>query len=123
MIKLIAFVKRKPSLTHEEFQKYYEERHVPLIMDLIPLCSDYRRNYLNPSARIESPVGGRGAGGMDFDAITEVWYTEDAFARMQAATAQSDIGERIAADEENFVDRSATIMWLAKEAITPSIQN
>jgi uncharacterized protein (TIGR02118 family) len=116
MVKLFALVKRKPGMSLEAFIDYYENKHVPLIMELLPYAIDYRRNYLMPGGRYENPFADVAAPVADFDVVTEVWYPDRAaFDRMQSESARPEIGDRIAADEENFVDRARIIMFVAEE--------
>ena len=120
MIKLIALVARKPGLSLEAFIDHYEHIHVPLIMELLPYAVGYRRNYVTPGGAYQNPFADGAAPNAAFDAVTEVLYPDRAtFERMQEDSARPEIGERIAADEENFVDRTRTIMFVADERITP----
>jgi len=102
-VKLMAFLKASPHLSREEFVAYYEGRHVPLIREIMPGIVDYRRSYL-PQA-----VGG-------FDVVTELWFNDrDSFDRAMALAMSSSGAARIARDEENFLDRSATVITLPDE--------
>jgi len=95
-VKLLAFLKAMPGMKRSKFEHYYETRHVPLVLRLMPGIVEYRRNYL------PEVVAG-------FDVVTEIWFKDRA--TMEAAmmiASTGVIGEQIARDEENFLDRSAT---------------
>jgi len=102
-IKLMAFLKATPGMDRSRFARYYEEKHAPLILEIMPAIIDYRRNYLPQS------VAG-------FDVITEIWFEDRASfdAAMAVATAHP-ASELIASDEANFLDRAATVVVLPEE--------
>ena len=105
MFKLIAFITFAPHLTREEARDYYETRHVPLVKSLMPAIVRYQRNHL-----AERTAG--------IDAVTELWFADRAAADRAIADARTapSIAQRIADDEENFMDRSATRLVIAEEA-------
>jgi uncharacterized protein (TIGR02118 family) len=112
MFKCIALLKCKPDLSREAFIDYYETQHAPLIRRLLPGIIDYRRNYVELEGAFLFP----GAAPIDFDVITEIWFTDrNAYDRFAAAAADEDIARQIAQDEENFLDRSATRMMVVDE--------
>lgn len=102
-VKLVAFLKAAPGLTWDEFVDYYEDHHVPLIREVMPGITDYRRSYL------PEPVGG-------YDVLTEIWFAErETFDRAMALATTGEGAERIARDEEKFLDRSATQFSIVDE--------
>jgi uncharacterized protein (TIGR02118 family) len=110
MHKLLLLMKRKPGISVADFRDYYESRHVPLCLPLMGAAAKrYVRRYLEPSAAGEPP----------FDVITELWFDSraavDATLAMFANNATPDF---IAADEEQFLDRSATRAFAVSEAET-----
>jgi uncharacterized protein (TIGR02118 family) len=110
MHKLLIVMKRKPGMSVADFRDYYENRHVPLCMPLMGAAAKrYVRRYLEPSAAGEPP----------FDVITELWFDSqaavDATLAMFATGATPDF---IAADEEQFLDRSATRAYAVSECET-----
>ncbi len=115
MYKSIALLKRKPGLSREAFIDYYENRHVPLIRSLLPQICGYRRNFICPEgAYINAAAAER-----DFDVITEIWFADlAAYNAAMALSAQPEIGQRIAEDEENFLDRSHTRMFVVDEHVS-----
>lgn len=121
MIKQVDLFSKKPGMSFEDFRDYYETRHVPLLMDLIPRFAGYRRNFVIPD-------GGVGAAHIEnappppaFDVITEVWFEDQAaFERLTNDLKNPAIGDRIARDEENFFDRSRMIIFAMDEYITPA---
>jgi uncharacterized protein (TIGR02118 family) len=115
MFKAIALLKRKAGLSREAFIDYYENNHVPLIRQLQPQICDYRRNFIDMAGAFIYP----GATAPDFDVITELWFNSRA--DYDAAMAEFDnpeVAGRIARDEENFLDRSMTRMFVVEEHIS-----
>ena len=116
MIKTIALLRKKAGLTREQFIRYYETRHAPLILSIAPQVCDYRRNFLVEEGAIVAP----GAAPRDYDVITELWYPDAAaFAAAMAAFTDPVNAARIAADEENVFDRSATRFYTVEERASP----
>ncbi len=112
MHKSIALLKCKPGLSREAFIDYYENQHQALIRSLLPQICGYRRNFVHPEgAYINAAAAER-----DFDVITEIWFADRAaYNEAMALSAQPDISRRIAEDEENFLDRSYTRMFVVDE--------
>lgn len=113
--KSIAMLRRRRDLTLQAFVDYYEHRHAPLILSLLPGIVDYRRNF----ALFEGAFVSAGAAPFDFDVVTELWFADRAaYDGAMALATREDIAARIAADEENFLDRSATRMFLVEERLS-----
>ncbi|MCX7282940.1 MAG: nuclear transport factor 2 family protein [Novosphingobium sp.] len=110
-MKVIALLRKKDGLSREAFIAYYETRHAPLILALLPHIAGYRRNYVERAGAFTSPVTA-----MDFDSVTEMRFAcrahYDAFL---AAAADPHIAGLIAQDEENVFDRAATRMFVVDE--------
>jgi hypothetical protein len=118
VIKLICHFKRKEGLTLEQFKDRYENGHVPLIRELVPHPVDYRRNYRIEDAKFD-PFDQGADDEPDFDCITEVWYnSRDHLEEMLAFVSQPEIASVIVADEEVFMDRSATKLAIFEEFCT-----
>ena len=114
--KTIALLKAKPGISRAEFVDYYETRHAPLVRELMPGIVDYRRNYVQADgafAFAETPP-------FDYDSVTEIWYRDRAaYDAAIAAVSQPDAAARLAADEENFIDRARTRMFVVEESGSP----
>ena len=50
--------------------------------------------------------------------VSRTYPSREAFERMQAECAKPEIGNLIAEDEDSFVDRSRTIMFVAEENVS-----
>lgn len=112
MFKNIALLKRKPGMSREDFIAYYENNHAPLIISLMPEILRYQRNFLVEGNRYIFDK----AAAIDFDVVTEIWLKDRAsYERFAAENAKPDVAAKIAADEENFLDRPYTRMFTVEE--------
>lgn len=110
MIKVLVFIARRAGISVEEFIRYYEDHHVPMVEVLLPYYSGYRRNYMVEGLY---PQGV----GRPFDAVTELRFASDAdYQAWNEALQQDAVVARIREDELNFVDSAATTMWIVREA-------
>lgn len=115
MLKAIALLKCKAGLSREAFIEYYEKHHAPLMLELQPQACGYRRNFIDLAGAFIYP----GTSAPDFDVITELWYPDRAaYDATMAVLTRPEIAERIARDEENFLDRSKTRMFVVEEHIS-----
>jgi uncharacterized protein (TIGR02118 family) len=92
-VKRVAFVRRNPELTHEQFVRHWTEVHTPLARKHHPGLWNYRQNVLR---RAYTPGGGA------FDGIAELSFRTraDSVDRMY----DSDAGRAvIAADVRRFI--------------------
>lgn len=119
-MKVLCFMKKKPGLGRDEFIRYYEENHAPLIARLLPYYSDYRRNYLaeNPTYKLDH-IDDTDDSGPEFDVVTE-WSFEnrEMYNKLLAAMGDPQVGETIARDEANFLDRSSIRVFVVEERVS-----
>lgn len=120
-LKVFIYAYRKPGISLEDFKKHYEA-HVELIKRLsgddFPLS--HKRNYIARSSVENTPEGAttRNAttpatvlvgqqSDFDFDAYAEVTFADQAaFQAFGAKVYAPEAAAQIAADEEQFLDRS-----------------
>jgi hypothetical protein len=84
--KVIALLSRRQDVSKADFIDYYETKHVKLIRS-------------------------------NFDVVTELWFKDRAgYEAMLAAHANPEVGQAIADDEANFLDRSKTRFFIVEES-------
>ena len=113
MPKLIALISKKPEISEEEFQLYYEEKHVPLIRSLFPMLGDYKRTYLSSDRLLygEFSLDPNNAAS-SCDVITELFFENDEELKLfMELAARDDMVEVVRKDESNFLDSNKTIMY------------
>ncbi len=122
MFKFMILMKKKQSISREEFIEYYENSHVPLMRRLAPGRELYRRNYIvfdDPMFDIDGRKGG--IADFDFDVITECAFAtrQDAEAAKQAALASPENLQSVKADEENFIEPGSVRMFVVEVRQSP----
>ena len=94
MIKAIAFIHKKKSLSHKEFQLYYETTHSPLAKSLLTF-EHYERNYIDPA--LSSPEDALGS-------ISIFKYESEKSLGVIAEQMGSSAGDVLREDELNFMN-------------------
>lgn len=102
MIKLVAFLKRKPDMTAEEFSDHWLNRHAPLIAGTPELARHIVRYEQLPFD----------AGTEGYDGVTIQWM--ESRASFEAFVAEPAYLELIYPDEGRFLDRDA-IVWMVSD--------
>jgi uncharacterized protein (TIGR02118 family) len=94
MVKVLTFIKRKPGLTVEGFQRYWLTRH-PAVVTRLPGVRRYVQSHTLPASyRKGEPA---------WDGIAEVWADDtDALRAMTRSATNADVQ----ADEAQFIDRT-----------------
>ncbi len=110
--KVISLLKARADIDRARFRDYYETNHAPLILELMPNILAYRRNYVGADGGIafdRTPP-------FDYDAVTEIWFRDrGAYEDALAVLMQPANAARLAADEEEFLDRSQTRLLVVEE--------
>ena len=110
MIKSIAFIKRKPGISAEEFRRHYEEVHAPLALRFFDgLFERYVRNYVT-AALGEAPP--------EFDAISEFWLRDEAALARIAELNASEAARVLREDEACFMDVARTVTYMVDERVS-----
>ena len=99
MLKVMAFLVKRPGISSEELVDYYENHHVPMILSLAPPPARYTRNYIRPDATAEPRD--------EVDIVTELEFA-DAGAYQAWVAVMYAPGSGVADDEARFLDRSKT---------------
>lgn len=103
MIKLIALVKKKSSMTTEEFRDYWVNTHAPLARQ-IPGMRGYRINVAdNPGDMTPAP----------YDGSAEIWFDDRPAMEAGLSSPENDVA---GGDVVNFADDLA-FMICEDEAI------
>lgn len=111
MIKFTILLRRKPSMTHDEFVSYHRERHAPLFCAL-PAVRDHVRRYVQCHTVAAALPG---LPPVTFDGITELWF--DDMAGLEAVFGSESYMETIRPDEARFLDLHACEFVLSNETV------
>jgi len=117
MIKVVTLLKKKSGMSRGAFIKRYEGGHVPLIKEVIPFYSQYRRSYIIDDERFKSDhVANAAPIDREFDVFTEMWFdTRENYEKMLTVLADPAIGNMIKEDEMDFLDRDEMSMYMVEE--------
>lgn len=108
-LKKIAFLVRRPDLSHEQFTRHWREQHGPVVARS-PGYERYRLGYAQNHVLGTTPVGQP----FPWSGMAEFWLpgqepNEDDF------SATAIYRDRIAVDERHFIDMGATVSMAATE--------
>lgn len=129
MIKLTFCLIRKPELTREEFQKYWLDKHGPLVRSVGPKLRIKR--YVQLHSATDLPGGSlndairasRNAPEM-YDGVAQLWWEtlEELQAGMSSPEGQK-AGALLLEDEKKFIDLARSPLWIGEEhEIIPPVQ-
>ena len=112
MIKLICLFKRRPGMSVQEFEDYYENHHSKLGEKYMPLARRYVRRYVKPQT---NPITGI-AEELDFDVVMEIWWDNQAdYKTTMAAIASDEIRPIFEEDEKKIFDGHHNRIFLVEE--------
>jgi len=112
-VKFVVLLKKKPGMSFQAFQDYYENKHSKLIK-LIPRVQRYMRRYLHPlDPNISMEADDR------FHVITEIYFKNRAdFEYAILNNPNPDVPGILAEDEEKLFDRSQIMFYTVDERET-----
>jgi uncharacterized protein (TIGR02118 family) len=110
MIKVSVFLTRRPDLTHEQFNQYWKEKHAALVMSL-DVFKTHVRHYTQQHSLNNVPEG---LPVVPYDGVAELWL--DDLSTVMTISGHHDYASIVAKDEENFLDRSKTVMFVSAES-------
>lgn len=105
--KILLFMKRRPGMTLEAFQDYYENHHVPLCEKYASGVSRYMRRFLTPHRNPETGATQE----LQFDVITELWFEDEKVFRGTVDYLSTSImPDEVVEDEKRLFDRATMRM-------------
>ena len=117
MVKLVFCLTRLPHLSREEFQRYWRERHGPLVRESAKALGIRRYVQVHTLATPVNEGLRRGRGGPEaYDGVAELWL--DSLEALVAAGATPEgkaAGRRLVEDERTFIDLARSPVLVAEE--------
>ena len=110
MVKVFTLIKKKDGLTREEFSKYWEYEHGPLVAKMLPGVSRYIQNHA-------IQIGG---GEPQYDGVVEMWFDDIDTWKTARDFYTGEAGKSIREDEERFLDRSKMVFIIAEGIVIKS---
>ena len=100
--KILLFMKRRPGMTLEAFQDYYENHHAPLCAKYARGITRYMRRYLTAHRNPETGATEE----LPYDVITELWFKDEAVFRGTVEYLSTSImPDEVVEDEKRLFDR------------------
>ena len=105
MVKLLFCLRRLPHLSREEFQRYWRERHAPLVASHAKALGI--RRYVQRHTIDEPMYAGMGkprGGTAAWDGVAELWWERTQLTDPAAIEAARRAGRELLEDEACFID-------------------
>lgn len=114
MVKFTILLKRKASLTHDEFVDHHRNAHASLFMSVAAVKETVRRYVQQHTMPVELP----GLPPAKYDGITELWFDDvDALAR---CFSDPEYMAKVRPDEESFLDLHGCDFIVSSENVVAS---
>lgn len=117
MIKLVYCIKRKASVSPEEFYRYWLEEHGPKVRSVAAAIGAVR--YMQSHTILpEVNAGFRASRGLaeGYDGITEVWFEDEASMTQALGTSDGMAGAKmLLEDESHFIDFATSSIFMTQE--------
>ena len=119
MIKLVFCLRRLPQLSREEFQRYWFERHAPLVRSHAAALKIRRYVQTHTGEQALNDALQASRGGPDaYDGVAELWWdSADALATATATPEGQAAGAALLEDERRFIDLARSPLFVAVERV------
>jgi hypothetical protein len=105
VIRVLAFIKRRPDVSRDAFRAHYEGVHVPTALPLLAGTAAYVRHHLREELH----------GVPEFDCMTAFDYPDPALLGAVLARVEGPGGAAVRADELSFMDTAANFFFAVEE--------
>jgi uncharacterized protein (TIGR02118 family) len=118
MIKIVFCLRRLPTLSPDEFYRYWLENHGPLVRSHAATLRirRYTQGHTFTDPRTDPAVDARGCAGLAYDGVAEVYWDsiEDL---LEAASTQEGraAGRELLEDERRFIDLPNSSLFYVRE--------
>ena len=119
MVKLIFCARRLPSLSQEDFQRYWLDAHAPLVRKHAHVLRIKRYVQLHPEFERLSEAIRKSRGAPEpYDGVAELWFESPDDLRAAAATPEGRAaGAELIEDEKRFIDHGRSPLWFGSERL------
>lgn len=118
MIKLVFTLRRREGMTREDFQRYWREKHAPLVQRHAATLHirRYIQVHLRETDLDEAVAALRGSQPRFYDGVAELWWDslEDLTAVFSSDAGQA-AAQELLEDEQQFIDLPNSPLWLGEE--------
>ena len=117
MIKLVFCIRRRANLSTAEFQRYWLERHAPLVKSVAASLNALR--YVQSHTvlpEINQAIRDSRGSEAAYDGITELWWRDAAtLGEVLASPGFATAQQTLITDEATFIDLSHSTLFLTEE--------
>jgi len=119
MIRLVFLMRRKPELSLEEFQRYWRDRHAPLVASFATRLKLLRYVQVHTLADVQLE-GPRGEMEPPYDGVAELWWQNE-----ESVGDDAEAMRALLEDEREFIDLPQSPLWFSYEypQVNPSPEN
>ncbi len=118
MIKLVFCLRRLPTLSTSEFQRYWVEKHAQLVRRHAPTLRirRYTQSHTFSDVRLTPAIEVRGGPTDPFDGVAELWWDSAEDLIEAASTAEGlAAGRALLEDERTFIDLPNSPLFFTSE--------
>jgi uncharacterized protein (TIGR02118 family) len=105
------FLTRRPDITFEQFADYWKNIHWPKVQT-VPGVKELSTRYVQQRRIDGVPPGMKQA---PFDGVAEGWWPD--MESLLKVTTSREWAEIVGKDDENFLDRSKTLILISEEQV------
>ena len=119
-VKLVYCIRKNPSMTKQEFHKYWREDHEKLVKSFVKALNadKYVQSHTMDIPLNEAIMNGRGMLGEPYDGITEIWWESiDKLLETLNMEEFQKASEKFIADEAIFIDLKNSCAFMTEENI------
>jgi uncharacterized protein (TIGR02118 family) len=107
MIKSFAILKKKDSLSQDEFVRYWKEKHGPLVAKVIPGMKKYIQHHPVRVPGVEYEISG----------IAELWWDDVESIQKYLKWRQSEEAKVLIEDEKQFIKPGQILRIYTEEQV------
>jgi uncharacterized protein (TIGR02118 family) len=120
MIKLVFCLRRLPTLSRSEFQRYWLEQHAQLVRrHAVTLrIRRYTQSHTVADPRLSPVIESRGGQVVPFDGVAELWWDSDEDLLEAISTPEGQhAGLALLEDERTFIDLPNSPLFFTDERV------
>jgi len=118
MVHLIFCLRRLPPLSRAEFQRYWRDKHAPLVKahaETLGIRRYVQAHTIDP-AMSQAIAASRHAPD-PYDGVAELWFDADILTGRLATPAAIEAGRALLEDERRFIDLEHSPIFFAEDHV------
>src|SRR5262245_28752122 len=123
MIKLVFCLRRSPTLSVWEFQRYWRDSHAELVRQHAAALRvrRYTQSHTFSDVRLTPAIEARGGRIEPFDGVAELWWDSvDDLLEAMTSPAGLTAGRALLEDERTFIDLPNSPLFFSEEHVVIS---